>query len=126
VFTVSFPRSFQIVQAALAASSREQDGTKPALAALPTFLAREVDGVLVHGCYAFLECELDRFVELDEGSLVIGRIVAASAVEEAIRDPDRDDAELLRDLRPLAFLSPSRFTAIDDSQSFPFPSSFSR
>jgi flavin reductase (DIM6/NTAB) family NADH-FMN oxidoreductase RutF len=126
VFTVSFPRSFQIVQAALAASSREQDGTKPALAALPTFLAREVDGVLVHGCYAFLECELDRFVELDEGSLVIGRIVAASAVEEAIRDPDRDDAELLRHLRPLAFLSPSRFTAIDDSHSFPFPSSFSR
>jgi flavin reductase (DIM6/NTAB) family NADH-FMN oxidoreductase RutF len=126
VFTVSFPRSFQVVQAALAASSREQDGTKPALAALPTFLAREVDGVLVHGCYAFLECELDRFVELDEGSLVIGRIVAASAVEEAIRDPDRDDAELLRDLRPLVFLSPSRFTAIDNSQSFPYPSSFSR
>jgi flavin reductase (DIM6/NTAB) family NADH-FMN oxidoreductase RutF len=126
VFTVSFPRSFQIVQAALAASSREQDGTKPALAALPTFRAREVDGVLVHGCYAFLECELDRFVELDEGSLVIGRIVAASAVEEAIRDPDRDDAELLRELRPLAFLSPSRFAAIDDSQSFPFPTSFSR
>ena len=30
--------------------------------------------------------------------LVIGRIVAASAVEDAIRDPDRDDAELLRHL----------------------------
>jgi len=126
VFTVSFPRSFQIVQAALAASSREQDGTKPALAALPTFLAREVDGVLVHGCYAFLECELDRFVDLDDAELVIGRIIAASAVEEAIRDPDRDDAELLRRVSPLAYLSPSRFTAIEDSRSFPFPASFSR
>jgi flavin reductase (DIM6/NTAB) family NADH-FMN oxidoreductase RutF len=126
VFTVSFPRSFQIVQAALAASGREPDGTKPALAALPTFPAREVDGVLVHDCYAFLECELDRFVDLDDASLVIGRIVAASAAEEAIRDPDLDDAELLRRVSPLAYLSPARFAAIDDSRSFPFPASFSR
>lgn len=125
-FTVSFPRSFQIVQAGLAASKREQDGTKPALAALPTFFARQVDGVLVHGCYAFLECELDRFVELDDASLVLGRIVAASAVDEAIRDPDRDDAELLRHVAPLAYLSPSRFVAIEDSRSFPFPASFSK
>ena len=125
-FTVSFPRTFQVVQAALAASGREHDGTKPALAALPTFAAREVDGVLVHGCYAFLECELDRFVELDDASLVIGRILAASAVDEAIRDPDRDDAELLRRVAPLAFLSPSRFAAIDDTRSFPFPASFDR
>jgi flavin reductase (DIM6/NTAB) family NADH-FMN oxidoreductase RutF len=125
-FTVSFPRSFQIVQAALAATSRERDGTKPALAALPTFDAREVDGVLVHGCYAFLECALDRFVDLDDGSLVIGRIVAASAVDEAIREPDSDDAELLHDVAPLAYLSPARFTAIDETRTFPFPTSFRR
>lgn len=124
VFTVSFPRSFQIVQTSLAASERDADGTKPALEALPTFSAREVDGVLVEGCYLFLECELDRFVELDDASLVVGRIVAASAVEEAIRDPDRDDADLLRHLAPLAYLSPSRFAALDHSQSFPFPASF--
>ena len=52
---------------------------KPALAALPTFPDGHVDGVLVHGCYLFLECELDRFVDVDDASLVIGRIVAASA-----------------------------------------------
>jgi flavin reductase (DIM6/NTAB) family NADH-FMN oxidoreductase RutF len=126
VFTVSYPHSFQVVQASLAASGREPDGTKPVLAALPTFYAREVDGVLVHGCYLFLECELDRFVDVDDASLVIGRIVAASAVDDAIRDPDRDDAELLHRLGPLAFLSPSRFTVIDESHSFPFPTSFAR
>lgn len=125
-FTVSFPRYFQIVQASLAATRREADGTKPTLAALPTSPARKVDGVLVHGCYLFLECELDRFLDLDDASLVIGRIVAASAVEDAIRDPDHDDAELLHRLTPLAYLSPSRFAAVDDTQSFPFPASFSR
>ena len=125
-FTVSYPHSFQVVQASLAASGRERDGTKPALAALPTFPAGHVDGVLVHGCYLFLECELDRFVDVDDASLVIGRIVAASAVEGAIRDPDRDDAELLRRLAPLTFLSPSRFTVVDGSHSFPFPASFAR
>jgi flavin reductase (DIM6/NTAB) family NADH-FMN oxidoreductase RutF len=125
-FTVSFPRSFQIVQTSLAASERDVDGTKPALEALPTFPATTVDGVLVEGCYLFLECELDRFVELDEASLVVGRIVAASAVDDAIRSPDRDDADLLRHLAPLAYVSPSRFVAVDRSQSFPFPASFRR
>jgi flavin reductase (DIM6/NTAB) family NADH-FMN oxidoreductase RutF len=125
-FTVSFPRHFQIVQASLAATQREADGTKPTLAALPTFPARSIDGMLVHGCYLLLECELDRFVDVDDASLVIGRIVAASALEDAIRDPDRDDAELLHRLSPLAFLSPSRFAAVDDTQSFPYPASFRR
>jgi flavin reductase (DIM6/NTAB) family NADH-FMN oxidoreductase RutF len=125
-FTVSFPRYFQIVQASLAATQREADGTKPTLAALPTFPARSVDGMLVHGCYLFLECELDRFVDVDDASLVIGRIVAASALEDAIRDPDRDEAELLHRLSPLAFLSPSRFAAVGDTQSFPYPASFRR
>lgn len=127
VFTVSFPHSFQIVQASLAASRRESDGTKPALAALPTFLARAVDGVLVHGCYLFLECELDRLVGLDDdAALVIGRVVAASAREDAIRDPDRDDAELLRHVSPLVYLSPSRFASVEDTHTFPFPASFRR
>jgi flavin reductase (DIM6/NTAB) family NADH-FMN oxidoreductase RutF len=125
-FTVSFPRYYQIVQTSLAASRRDADGTKPMLAALPTFPAREVDGVLVHGGYLFLECKLDRFVDLGDASLVIGRIVAASAIEDAIRDPDHDDADLLHRLTPLAYLSPSRFAAVDDTQSFPFPASFSR
>ena len=127
VFTVSFPNHFQIVQASLAASRREPDGTKPALAALPTFPAQVVDGVFVHGCYLFLECELDRLVDLDDDArLVIGRVVAASARDDAIRDPDRDDADLLRHVSPLAYLSPSRFASVDETHSFPFPASFHR
>ena len=126
VFTVSFPDPSRSCRRRSQHQAASRTGRSRRSPRLPTFAAREVDGVLVHGCYAFLECELERFVELDEASLVIGRIVAASAVEEAIRDPDRDDAELLRRVAPLAYLSPSRFAAIDDSRSFPFPASFSK
>jgi flavin reductase (DIM6/NTAB) family NADH-FMN oxidoreductase RutF len=126
-FTVSFPHYFQVVQTGLAASRRERDGSKPNLAALPTFPAATVDGVLVHGCYLFLECELDRIVEgFDGAGLVVGKVVAAAAREEARRDPDRDDADILHRLPPLAYLNPGRFAAVGESLAFPFPAGFRR
>ena len=125
-FTVSFPHRFHVVQAGLAATRREPDGTKPSLQALPTFRASRVDGVFVHGCYLFLECELDRLVGFDEDALVVGNIVAAFAREDVARNPDRDDAELLHRLAPLAYVSPGRFAALSDTLSFPFPAAYSR
>jgi flavin reductase (DIM6/NTAB) family NADH-FMN oxidoreductase RutF len=125
-FTVSFPHHFQVVQAGLAATRRAPDGSKPTLAALPTFEARVVEGVLVHGCYLFLECELERVVDFDDAALVVGTVVAAAAREEALRDPDRDDAEILAHVSPIAYLAPGRFSPVRDSFSFPFPASFSR
>lgn len=126
-FTVSFPHYFQVVQAGLAADRREADGSKPSLAALPTFPASVVGGVLVHGCYLFLECELERIIDgFGDESLIAGRIVAAAAREEALRDPDRDDADVLHGLPPLAYLSPGRFAGVAESLSFPFPAGFSR
>jgi flavin reductase (DIM6/NTAB) family NADH-FMN oxidoreductase RutF len=126
-FTVSFPHHFQVVQVGLAAESRQPDGSKPSLAALPTFAASVVDGVLVHGCYLFLECELDRIVPgFGDAELVAGKIVAASARAEALRGPDRDDAEVLHGLPPLAYVSPGRFTVADETLSFPFPARFRR
>jgi len=125
-FTVSFPHRFQVVQAALAATRRQPNGTKPSLQALPTFRAGKVDGVLVHGCYLFLECELERLVQFGAESLVVGRVVAASAREEAIRSPERDDADVLHRLAPLAYVNPGRFTVVSETRSFPFPAAFSR
>lgn len=120
-FTVSFPNSYQVLQASMAASGREPDDTKPGLAALKTFTASSVDGELVEGCYLWLECRLDRVVDgYGENSLIIGEVVAAAADEQTLRDPDRDDADLLHDSALLAYLSPGRFTTIRDSNSFPF------
>jgi flavin reductase (DIM6/NTAB) family NADH-FMN oxidoreductase RutF len=125
-FTVSFPGPDQVVAASLAAAPRGDAATKPSLAALPTFPAREVDGVLVEGCYLFLECCLNRVLDgFGEASLVIGEVVAASVDERALRMDDRDDNELIHDRPMLAYLPPGRFAAVDRSYSFPFPVDFS-
>jgi flavin reductase (DIM6/NTAB) family NADH-FMN oxidoreductase RutF len=122
VFTVSYPRPSQLVQTSLAASPRCGAGDKPALAALSVFPARRVEGVLVEGCSAFLECELERIVDgFGENSLLAGRVVAACVAEDALRCDDGDDQAQIHASPLLAYLNPGRFAAIDDSLSFPFP-----
>ena len=70
-FTVSFPTPELVVETSLAASGREGEGRKRGLAALDTFPATMVDGVLVAGCLLHLECELDRIVDgFGDASLV--------------------------------------------------------
>jgi flavin reductase (DIM6/NTAB) family NADH-FMN oxidoreductase RutF len=126
-FTVSFPRPAQLVEASLAASGRQPDDSKPALTALRTEPARTVGGVLVSGAYLWLECELDRIIDgFGVNSLIIGRIVAASAARDSVRGSDTDDAELLAAAPLLAYIAPRRFAAVGETRSFPFPADFSR
>jgi flavin reductase (DIM6/NTAB) family NADH-FMN oxidoreductase RutF len=86
-----------------------------------------VDGVLVDGAYLWLECELDRVLDgYGQNSLIIGRIVAATAAADAVRGDDIDDAELLARTPLLAYLPPGRFAEIAETNSFPFPAEFRR
>jgi flavin reductase (DIM6/NTAB) family NADH-FMN oxidoreductase RutF len=124
-FTVSFPRPEQIVESGLAAGGRLEGGAKPTLAAVPTFPARVVDGCLAAGCALYLECELEHVLDgFGPNSLVVGRVVAASAARDALRGPDVDDADLVHRLGLLAYLAPGRFAVVRDSLSFPFPGDF--
>ena len=120
-FTVSFPRPDQILQASMAAGPRVEDGSKPTLAALETFPASTVDGILVRGAYLWLECSLERMLEgFGDNSLIIGKVVAASVDERALRASESDDGDLIRDAPLLAYLSPGRFASVENSSSFPF------
>ena len=126
-FTVSFPRPEQIVEASFAAGGRFEGDEKPALAAVPRIRARVVDGWLVRGCAFYLECELERIVDgFGKNSLIVGRVVAASAPSEAVRDPEVDDADLVHSLGLLAYLAPGRFAVVRDSLSFPYAVDFRR
>ncbi len=124
-FTISFPRPEQIMESGFAAGGRTDGGMKPTLAAVPTFPARVVDGRLVTGCALYLECELERILDgFGPNSLVIGRVVAASAPHEVLRGSDVDDADLVHRLGLLAYLAPGRFAVVRDSLSFPYPADF--
>jgi flavin reductase (DIM6/NTAB) family NADH-FMN oxidoreductase RutF len=126
-FTVSYPRPSETLLASLAAAPRCEDQSKPSLLVLPTFSARQVDGVLVQGCSLFLECTLHRILDgFGPNSLIIGDVVAAAAHEDALRAPDRDEADQIFEFPLLAYLSPGRFAEIRQSIAFPFPRGFSR
>jgi flavin reductase (DIM6/NTAB) family NADH-FMN oxidoreductase RutF len=126
-FTVSFPGMNRLVAASMAAGGRLGDCSKPTLEAVPVFRASRVDGVLVEGCSLYLECALDRMVDgFGENSIVVGRVVTASASRAALRGHDVDDADLLHELRPLVYLAPGRIAEVSDTYAFPFPVEFRR
>lgn len=127
-FTVTFPRPSQVVLASLSASPRcEPSGRKPVLAELPTFPAEVVDGVFLEDGYLFLECEVERVVDgFGANSLLVGKIVAAQALTEALRLADRDDADVICEVPLLAYLAPGRYAEIATSFAFPFPADFQR
>jgi flavin reductase (DIM6/NTAB) family NADH-FMN oxidoreductase RutF len=123
-FTVSCPRPTQLVVTSLAAAPRCGNDDKPSLLALPTFPACKIDGVFVQDAYIFLQCELDLIVDwFGVNSLIVGRIIAAHAYEEALRTSDRDDQDVLQAVA--RYLAPD-VLHIRESFSFPFPLDFTR
>jgi flavin reductase (DIM6/NTAB) family NADH-FMN oxidoreductase RutF len=126
-FTASFLHPDRIVELSLAAAPRDEVGHKLSLAALPTVPARAIDGVFLASSYLRLECQLDRIIDgFGINSLIVGKIIAAQLEEAALRQGDRDDAEILAQSPLLAYLSPGRFARIDSSFSFPFHAGFKR
>jgi flavin reductase (DIM6/NTAB) family NADH-FMN oxidoreductase RutF len=127
VFTVSYPRPTEVLLASLASAPRCEDLSKPSLLVLPTFPARQVDGVLVKGCYLFLECTLHSILDgFGPNSLIIGNVVAAAAREDAVRADERDEADQIFQSPLLAYVSPGRLAEIRQTTAFPFPKGFSR
>jgi flavin reductase (DIM6/NTAB) family NADH-FMN oxidoreductase RutF len=126
-FTVTYARPSQVVLASLAATPRCDDDSKPIVESIPTFPARSVDGVFVRDGYLFLECRLQAiYDDFGSNSLIAGEIVAARVAEDALKQSDTDDQDLLMAAPLLAYLYPGRFATIDESNKLPFPSGFKR
>lgn len=127
VFTVSFPRPDQLVFSSLAASSREEDDTKPVIGELPTVEAQKIEGRFLEDSYLQLECTLSEIMgKFGEWEMVVGKIVAAYVHEDALRQQgdDADDGRLIAEAPLLAYLHPGRFSTIKKSTAFPLPKDF--
>jgi len=119
-FTVSFPRPDQILLTSLAAAPRI-DACKPSLVGVPTFPAETVDGVLLEDAYLHFECELHRIIDgFARNSLIVGKIVAAWAAPDSVREADVDDQDLIANAPLLAYLHFGRWARIDATFSYPF------
>ncbi len=126
-FTISFPRPDQVLATSLTAAPRCGVDSKPSLAALRTFPASTVEGVLLEDAYLYLECRLDRIVDgFGRNSLIVGEIVAAQADRWALRVADRDEQDVIAKVPLLVYLAPGRWAKVDQSFSFPFHAGFKR
>ena len=59
-------------------------------------------------------------------SLITGRVVETLVAEDALRDPDRDDAEIFAANPLLVYLAPGRYAEVRDTLAFPFHAGWSR
>jgi flavin reductase (DIM6/NTAB) family NADH-FMN oxidoreductase RutF len=126
-FTVSFPRPDQILLTSLAAAPRCDDEHKHALSAVPTVAATKIDGVLLTSAYLHLECTVHKVIDdLGDNSLIIGRVVAAAAAGDSVREADIDAQEMIAHSPMLAYLHPGRFARIVQTHAFPYHVGFKR
>ena len=110
-----------------AAAPRCDDDHKHALQAIPTVPASKVDGVLLDHAYLHFECELERIIDgFGQNSLIVGKIVAAAAAEDSLRDQERDAQEMIASSPMLAYLHPGRFAEIVHTNAFPYHVGFKR
>lgn len=127
VFTVSYPRPEDILDATLAAAPRDREGDKPSIEGIETVDGDTVDAPADAGAYGVLECELDRIVDgFGRAGLVAGKIVEKHVHTDAYRSSDIEPEALLDQAPILAHLYPDRFAEVNSSQAFPFPEGFER
>lgn len=126
-FTVTYPKPDQVVISSITASQRQTDDTKPELQLLDRFPATHVEDHFLSIGYLYLECRLERIEDgFGKNSLILGRIIAAHADIEYLRDEDKDDNDLIFHRPLLAYLYPGRFSVIRETHGFPFPEHFSK
>ncbi|MFN1834174.1 flavin reductase [Balneola sp. MJW-20] len=124
-FSVSYPKPEQIVLSSLTSSPRQMDDTKPELRVMEQFTADNIPETFLAEGYLFLECLLDRFIDgFGRNSLILGKIIKASADEEYLRSASKDDNDLIYQHPLLCYLYPDRFAVIKKSNGFPFPKGF--
>ena len=128
-FAVSFVKPDQVVLASITASPRCESGSnsKPVIDNINTIKAEKIDALLLKDSYLFLECKLHSIIDdFGKNSLITGKIVNAKVDRTYMRRSEFDEERILHEHPLLAYISPGRFSKIENTNAFPFPKDFKR
>jgi len=111
-FAINVPGRSLIHHVQYLGSVSGQELDKFELTKLPTFKARKVGAPLIEGCIGYIECGLEDALRIGDHTLFVGRVVAASADDEAF-----DETWLLADddHKPLHYLGLSRYAILGET-----------
>jgi len=111
-FAINVPGRSLIHHVQYLGSVSGQELDKFELTKLPTFKARKVGAPLIEGCIGYIECGLEDALRIGDHTLFVGRVVAASADDEAF-----DETWLLADddYKPLHYLGLSRYAILSET-----------
>jgi flavin reductase (DIM6/NTAB) family NADH-FMN oxidoreductase RutF len=86
------------------------DFDKLELTKLPSFRARLLDTILLEGCVGWIECSVQDAIEMGDHFLIVGRVVAVSADDDAFDGSWKLDEN---DLKPLHYLGANHYAVLD-------------
>ena len=86
------------------------DFDKLELTKLPSFRARLLDTILLEGCVGWVECSVQDAIEMGDHFLIVGRVVAVSADDDAFDGSWKLDEN---DLKPLHYLGANHYAVLD-------------
>jgi flavin reductase (DIM6/NTAB) family NADH-FMN oxidoreductase RutF len=86
------------------------DFDKLELTKLPSFRARKLDTILLEGCVGWIECSVQDAIEMGDHFLIVGRVVAVSADDDAFDGNWKLDEN---DLKPLHYLGANHYAILD-------------
>jgi len=111
-FAINVPGRSLIHHVQYLGSVSGQELDKFELTKLPTFKARKVGAPLIEGCIGYIECGLEDALRIGDHTLFVGRVVAASADDEAFKETWllADD-----DYKPLHYLGLSRYAILGET-----------
>jgi flavin reductase (DIM6/NTAB) family NADH-FMN oxidoreductase RutF len=124
-FVVNYPGP-ELIERVSAAAQLAEDSDEIALAGLTSIPSVVVKPPRIKECYLHLECKLMEIKDLEDSSLIWGKIVARSADKEASfeRGKSKENIRLLSKRPLLAYIYPDHYTKINVAEEFIFPKNY--
>jgi flavin reductase (DIM6/NTAB) family NADH-FMN oxidoreductase RutF len=124
-FVVNYPGP-ELIEKVSSAAQPAEDSDEIALAGLTSIPSVVVKPPRIKECYLHLECKLMEIKDLEDGSIILGKIAARSVDKEAFfeRGKSKENIKLLSKCPLLAYVYPDHYTKISVAEEFVFPKNY--